>query len=331
MGRRHRDRGRSAGPRRELAGRRRLHVRHVAFSRRQELSGRRLGSRHGSPGSRRRFDRARVQDRLSERSVGRATSPTSGSGATSTPRSDSCRERRCIWRTHLQLQPPPGAGTDSADVLQSSGRELATDLSGRWESYFGFFAPLHWRFRSGERVEFNANPTGERLTEPFEVARGVVVPPGSYHWRQYKLEAGTAQKRRLYTQVTWLFGGFYTDRSTSFSGRAPGIRSRSSRWSSPASGMSDGSRPAGSRSRSSARGCASTSRRICPCRATCSTTRTANRSGSTRGSLDLHARRRPLRRLQPQRAVDRRSLAPRLQSAAGQAAVRLASLAADTV
>jgi len=88
--------------------------------------------------------------------------------------------------------------------------ELATDLSGRWESYFGFFAPLHWRFRSGERVEVNANPTGERLTEPFEVAPGVVVPPGSYHWRQYKLEAGTAQKRRLYTQVSWLFGGFYT-------------------------------------------------------------------------------------------------------------------------
>ena len=88
--------------------------------------------------------------------------------------------------------------------------ELATDLSGRWESYFGFFAPLHWRFRSGERVEVNANPTGERLTEPFEVAPGVVVPPGSYHWWQYKLEAGTAQKRRLYTQVSWLFGGFYT-------------------------------------------------------------------------------------------------------------------------
>ena len=87
---------------------------------------------------------------------------------------------------------------------------VATDLSGQWESYLVFFAPINWRFRSGDRVEVNANPVGERLTEPFEVARGVVVPPGSYRWRQYKLEAGTAQKRRLYTQVTWLFGGFYT-------------------------------------------------------------------------------------------------------------------------
>ena len=86
---------------------------------------------------------------------------------------------------------------------------IALDLSGNWESYQVFTAPVNWRFRSGDRVEINVNPTGERLVEPFEVARGVIVPPGSYHWRRYRLEAGTAQKRRLYTQVTWWFGGFY--------------------------------------------------------------------------------------------------------------------------
>ena len=86
---------------------------------------------------------------------------------------------------------------------------LATDLSGRWESYRVFFAPVNWRFRSGDRFEFNANPTGERLTAPFEVADDVVIAPGAYHWRRYRLEVGTAQKRRLYTQVTWWFGGFY--------------------------------------------------------------------------------------------------------------------------
>jgi hypothetical protein len=86
---------------------------------------------------------------------------------------------------------------------------VATDLKGRWESYRVFFAPVNWRFRSGDRVEFNVNPTGERLVEPFEVVDGVAIAPGSYHWRRYRLEAGTAQKRRLYTQITWWFGGFY--------------------------------------------------------------------------------------------------------------------------
>jgi len=86
---------------------------------------------------------------------------------------------------------------------------VATDLSGHWESYRVFMAPINWRFRSGDRVEFNVNPAGERLVEPFEVAKGVVIPAGSYQWRQYRLEAGTAQKRRFYTQLTWWFGGFY--------------------------------------------------------------------------------------------------------------------------
>ena len=86
---------------------------------------------------------------------------------------------------------------------------LATDLAGQWESYRVFTAPINWRFRSGDRVELNINPTGERLDESFEVADGVVIQPGSYQWRRYRLEFGTAQKRRLYSQITYWFGGFY--------------------------------------------------------------------------------------------------------------------------
>jgi hypothetical protein len=86
---------------------------------------------------------------------------------------------------------------------------VAADLSGRWESYRIFIAPINWRFRSGDRVEVNVNPTGERLVTPFRIAPGVTIPAGSYQWRQYRLEGGTAQKRRFYTQVTWWFGGFY--------------------------------------------------------------------------------------------------------------------------
>ena len=85
---------------------------------------------------------------------------------------------------------------------------VGTDLSGNWESYRVFIAPVNWRFRSGDRVEINVNPTGERLLEPFEIS-GVIIPPGTYHWKRYRIEGGTAQKRRLYAQVTWWFGGFY--------------------------------------------------------------------------------------------------------------------------
>ena len=93
---------------------------------------------------------------------------------------------------------------------------VAHDLTGRWESYRVFAAPINWRFRSGDRAEFNIVPVGERLVQPFEVASGVVIPPGSYNWLRYRLEAGTAQKRRLYTQLTWWFGDFYTGQLDQF-------------------------------------------------------------------------------------------------------------------
>ncbi len=93
---------------------------------------------------------------------------------------------------------------------------LALDLSGNWESYEVFFAPINWRFRSGDRFELNANPEGERLVEPFEVSEGVVIVPGSYHWRRYRIEVATAQKRRFSTQLTAWLGGFYDGDLTQF-------------------------------------------------------------------------------------------------------------------
>jgi hypothetical protein len=86
---------------------------------------------------------------------------------------------------------------------------LVSDLTGHWESYRTMIVPLNWRFESGDRVEFNIVPTGEQLTEAFDVADDVTIPVGGYHWRRYRLEAGSAAKRTLSGQVTWWFGGFY--------------------------------------------------------------------------------------------------------------------------
>ena len=104
----------------------------------------------------------------------------------------------------------PILGLRVRQMLNESLNTLVTDLSGKWESYRLFFAPINWRLESGDRFEINANPTGERLTAPFEIADGVVIPAGSYHWYRYRLEAGFAPKRTLSGQATWWFGRFYT-------------------------------------------------------------------------------------------------------------------------
>jgi hypothetical protein len=86
---------------------------------------------------------------------------------------------------------------------------LVTDLNGKWESYRVFTAPVNWRLESGDRVEVNFVPTGEQLSEPFEISDGVVISHGASHWIRYRLEAAFAAKRPVSGQATWWFGGFY--------------------------------------------------------------------------------------------------------------------------
>ncbi|MBT8220629.1 MAG: hypothetical protein KJP00_12440, partial [Bacteroidia bacterium] len=84
-----------------------------------------------------------------------------------------------------------------------------TDLDGNWETYRLFTAPINWRLESGDRVEANYTPRGEKLVEPFEIADGVIIPEGSYHFHRYRLEYEMAAKRQLNGQLTWWFGSFY--------------------------------------------------------------------------------------------------------------------------
>lgn len=96
---------------------------------------------------------------------------------------------------------------------------VVTDLSGRWESYRIFFAPINVRFQSGDGFEFNANPTGERLDAPFEIAPGDTIPVGSYRFIRYRLEGVLAAKRPVSGQFTWWFGTFYNGRLDQYVGR----------------------------------------------------------------------------------------------------------------
>jgi hypothetical protein len=111
---------------------------------------------------------------------------------------------------------PRPAGGFIRQMFHELYPSLTTGLGGRWESYEVFSAPINWRLESGERVEFNVVPVGERLSDDFEIADGVTVPPGSYDWRRFRLEVETAAKRKLAGQASWWFGGFYGGRLHQF-------------------------------------------------------------------------------------------------------------------
>jgi len=109
---------------------------------------------------------------------------------------------------NLSFQPRPGRLGLRQCFFELRPRYVA-DLSGEWESYRLFTAPLNCRFESGDRFEFNWAPEGERLDEPFEVFDGVRIQPGTYHVTRWRLEAEFAEKRPLSGQITWWFGGFF--------------------------------------------------------------------------------------------------------------------------
>jgi hypothetical protein len=89
-----------------------------------------------------------------------------------------------------------------------------TDTRGIVESWEYFMAPVNVRFESGDRFEFNWDPHGETLLAPFEVAPGVIIPPGSYDFTRWRLEAQTSEHRPLQFGTTTWFGTFYNGHLT---------------------------------------------------------------------------------------------------------------------
>ncbi len=84
------------------------------------------------------------------------------------------------------------------------------DLDGRTESWRVFTAPFNVLTESGEHLEANIAPQFERLDEPFEIADGVVIPAGEYHFTRYRLEAQSSRHRPWRVGATVWFGDFYT-------------------------------------------------------------------------------------------------------------------------
>jgi hypothetical protein len=122
------------------------------------------------------------------------------------------------WQANLTWLPRPGWSW-LRYMRNELFLNLVTDLDGAWESYRIFTAPLNWRFESGDRLELNWAPEGERLPDPFEIADGVVIPAGSYHWHRYRIEAQFADKRRVSGQFSWWFGDFYEGTLDQYSAR----------------------------------------------------------------------------------------------------------------
>lgn len=118
------------------------------------------------------------------------------------------RQGARLFRAGINYQPRPHRW-GIRQMFFEQGYFLATDLAGAWQSYEVFLAPLNWQFESGDRIEANIIPQGERLADPFEVVDAVTITPGPYDFVRGRVQAEFAARRRVAGQLTWQFGGFF--------------------------------------------------------------------------------------------------------------------------
>jgi len=82
-------------------------------------------------------------------------------------------------------------------------------LDGQTQSWRLFTAPFNAHAESGGHIETNIVPQFEHLDYPFEVAKGVVIPPGDYHFVRFRSEAQSSDRRPWRVGSTVWYGGFY--------------------------------------------------------------------------------------------------------------------------
>jgi hypothetical protein len=92
--------------------------------------------------------------------------------------------------------------------------ERYTNSRGVVESWSYLMAPINVLLESGDRFEFNWSPRGETLVAPFEIAPGLIIPPGSYDFTRWRLEAQTSNHRPLQFGTTTWFGTFFNGQLT---------------------------------------------------------------------------------------------------------------------
>jgi hypothetical protein len=125
--------------------------------------------------------------------------------------------RNVDWYSgYMAYQPRPSAGPFAwaRQFFFELSPRFVRNLQGTTETWRVFVAPFNVVTQSGEHFEADWIPTFENLLAPFEIAPGVVIPPGGYHFTQYRVQAESATFRRWALGATVYGGGFYDGRLT---------------------------------------------------------------------------------------------------------------------
>jgi hypothetical protein len=98
---------------------------------------------------------------------------------------------------------------DLAYFVTQSTKEL--------ESWNNEIRPLGFTLKSGERFEFNLQQSYDRLEKEFAITDSAIIPVGRYKMHNTEFQFSTYQARRIWLELFYNYGKFYTGKIKTFS------------------------------------------------------------------------------------------------------------------
>ncbi len=124
--------------------------------------------------------------------------------------------RRFRW--FVRAAPRPGRWATRQVSCGSGGSYYADPQTNQLLTRFVGF-PCWWRFDSGDEIRAFTFASFQRLVEGFEISDGVTIAPGSYHYRRYRTEFQSADKRPVVLYLRYEWGRFYSGKRDDWTGR----------------------------------------------------------------------------------------------------------------
>jgi hypothetical protein len=90
-----------------------------------------------------------------------------------------------------------------------------THTTGELESFYNESRPFGFTTKRGEHFEFNLQQQFERLDEIFELTNTIKIPVGKYWMHRQELQGGTFPGRKMWVQLVYGWGKFYTGKINS--------------------------------------------------------------------------------------------------------------------
>jgi hypothetical protein len=126
-----------------------------------------------------------------------------------------------VWDIGIDYDPRPSWAL-VRQMYHRVSLQLYTDLSNEWETYQATIKPFDWLFESGDRLEFELMPQGDRPPDDFTIFETevdtVTIPAGSYQWTRYAVTGSLAEKRKVSGELRLAGGRFYDGRLQTIEG-----------------------------------------------------------------------------------------------------------------